>query len=68
LEAVLLALKMATPCPWDLDADDVVGVKDLLSLLDQWNTDPGGPPDFDDDGDVGVKDLLALLGNWGPCP
>ncbi len=67
-EAVFLALKMATPCPWDLDDDDAVGVPDLLSLLGQWNTDPGGPPDFDDDGNVGVKDLLILLGNWGPCP
>jgi len=43
-------------------------VPDLLSLLGQWNTNPGGPPDFDDDGDVGVKDLLLLLGKWGPCP
>ncbi len=68
LEAVLLALKMATPCPWDMDDDGSVGVPDLLSLLGQWNTNPGGPPDFDDDGDVGVKDLLVLLGNWGPCP
>ena len=68
LEAVLLALDMATPCPWDMDDDGAVGVLDLLRLLGQWGTDPGGPPDFDDDGDVGVKDLLALLGNWGPCP
>ncbi|MCH8259942.1 MAG: S8 family serine peptidase [Planctomycetes bacterium] len=68
MEAVLLALDMATPCPWDMDDDGSVGVPDLLSLLGQWNTDPGGPPDFDDDGNVGVKDLLILLGNWGPCP
>ena len=67
-EAVVLALSMATPCPWDMDDDDAVGVTDLLRLLGQWGTDPGGPPDFDDDDDVGVKDLLALLGNWGPCP
>ena len=68
MEAVLLALDMATLCPWDMDDDGSVGVPDLLSLLGQWNTDPGGPPDFDDDGNVGVKDLLILLGNWGPCP
>ena len=67
-EAVVLALKMATPCPWDMDDDGFVGVPDLLSLLEQWDTNPGGPPDFDGDGDVGVKDLLILLGNWGPCP
>ncbi len=56
------------PCPWDLDDDDSVGTSDLLSLLAQWGTDPGGPPDFDGNGNVGVSDLLALLANWGPCP
>ncbi len=56
------------PCPWDLDGSGAVGVSDLLSLLTQWGTDPGGPPDFDGNGSVGVPDLLALLANWGPCP
>ena len=46
----------------------LVGASDLLSLLVQWGTDPGGPPDFDGDGSVGTSDLLALLANWGPCP
>ncbi|MEE8154511.1 MAG: FG-GAP repeat protein [Phycisphaerales bacterium] len=55
-------------CPWDLDENGVVGASDLLSLLVQWGTDPGGPPDFDDDGNVGASDLLALLVNWGRCP
>ena len=55
-------------CPWDLDANASVGVADLLALLAQWGTDPGGPPDFDGNGNVGVSDLLALLANWGPCP
>ena len=47
----------------------VVGASDLLSLLVQWGTDPGGPPDFDGDGNgnVGASDLLALLADWGPC-
>ncbi len=56
------------PCPWDLDDNGSVGASDLLSLLAQWGTDPGGPPDFDGDGNVGASDLLALLANWGPCP
>ncbi|MEE8155972.1 MAG: hypothetical protein V3T53_13545 [Phycisphaerales bacterium] len=55
-------------CPWDLDDNGSVGASDLLSLLVQWGTDPGGPPDFDGDGNVGASDLLALLANWGPCP
>ncbi|MCH7847883.1 MAG: VCBS repeat-containing protein [Planctomycetes bacterium] len=53
---------------FDLDGDGSVGVSDLLSLLGQWGTDPGGPPDFDGDGTVGVSDLLALLINWGRAP
>ena len=56
------------PCPWDLDGSGSVGASDLLSLLVQWGTDPGGPPDFDGDGKVGASDLLSLLANWGPCP
>ncbi len=56
------------PCPWDLDGDGDVGVPDLLELLSQWGTAPGGPPDFDGDFNVGVPDLLILLANWGKCP
>lgn len=55
-------------CPWDVDADNSVGILDLLALLAAWGTDPGGPPDFDGDGVVGILDLLALVANWGPCP
>ncbi|MHC4427231.1 MAG: hypothetical protein ACYS0D_01320 [Planctomycetota bacterium] len=55
-------------CPWDLDDDFVVATADLLDLLAQWGTDPGGPPDFDGNGAVGTSDLLELLANWGPCP
>ena len=60
-------------CPWDLDDDGVVGVKDLLDLLGNWGPcempcPPFCPADFDYDCYVGVKDLLDLLGNWGPCP
>ncbi len=55
-------------CPHDLDGNGSVGASDLLSLLVQWGTDPGGPPDFDGDGNVGSSDLVALLFNWGLCP
>jgi hypothetical protein len=56
------------PCPWDLDGNQLVGITELLAVLSQWGTDPGGPPDFDGDGSVGINDLLELLGAWGPCP
>ena len=58
------------PCPWDIDGDNDVGVKDLLFLLGAWGPCPKKgdcPADFDNTGDVNVPDLLALLGNWGPC-
>jgi subtilisin-like proprotein convertase family protein len=55
-------------CDWDLDNSGSVNIADLLDLLAQWGTDPGGPPDFDGDGDVGIEDFLNLLGHWGPCP
>ncbi|MCH8153405.1 MAG: FG-GAP repeat protein, partial [Planctomycetes bacterium] len=55
-------------CPADLDADDSVGILDLLALLAAWGSNPGGPPDFDGDGTVGILDLLILLAAWGACP
>ncbi len=58
-------------CPWDLDGNSDVGVKDLLILLGVWGPCPPKadcPADFDGNGNVGVSDLLALLANWGPCP
>ncbi|MCZ6810938.1 MAG: hypothetical protein O7D97_02945 [Planctomycetota bacterium] len=64
----ILFLDGGGACPWDLDGTGGVGILDLLALLTEWGTDPGGPPDFDGDGTVGILDLLALLANWGPCP
>ena len=56
------------PCPWDLDGDGGVQRSDLETLINQWRTNPGGPPDFDGDGEVAVPDLVELLGHWGSCP
>ena len=60
-------LRIVSCCLWDIDGDMNVGITDFLSLLEQWETDPGGPPDFDGDGTVGINDFLELLANWGPC-
>lgn len=54
-------------CEWDLDQNGSVGTNDLLLLLNQWGTNPNGPPDFDEDGIVNTIDLLVLLANWGQC-
>ena len=63
----------ADPCPWDLDADGIVGVGDLLALFAVWGPCPAPlqgtcPGDFNGDGTVGVGDMLAMFANWGPCP
>jgi len=58
-------------CPWDLDGNNDVGVKDLLILLGAWGPCPPKedcPADLDGDGFVGVLDLLALIANLGECP
>jgi hypothetical protein len=60
-------LVLVSDCPWDLDRSGDVGIVDFLDLLQQWDTDPGGPPDFDGDGSVGIVDFLALLAHWGRC-
>lgn len=58
-------------CAEDLTGDLVVGVNDLLALINQWG--PCGSPCPADitplggDGMVGVSDLLALINAWGPC-
>ncbi len=68
---VIIEVIVAGECPWDLDDNGNVGVKDLLFLLGAWGPCPlkgDCPADFDDSDNVGVKDLLILLGAWGPCP
>ncbi|MHC4080877.1 MAG: hypothetical protein ACYS15_14645 [Planctomycetota bacterium] len=64
----LLAHPKPSPCPWDTDGDNEVGVTDFLDMLAAWGPNPGHPADFDGDGQVGVTDFLELLANWGPCP
>ncbi len=51
-------------CAGDLDADGLVGIDDLLALLDGFGTSDG---DVDCDGISDINDLLVLIGNWGPC-
>ena len=50
----------------DIDKDGVVGVIDLLMVIDQWGTD--GTADVNVDGIVDVADLLAIVDAWGSCP
>ncbi|MBC8200479.1 MAG: hypothetical protein H8E86_00420 [Planctomycetes bacterium] len=50
----------------DIDKDGVVGVADLLLVIDQWGSD--GYADVNGDGIVNVLDLLAIVDVWGTCP
>ena len=51
--------------PGDTNLDGIVGIIDLLNLLEAWGECPGDcPADFDSDGFVSLSDLLILLANW----
>lgn len=62
-------------CPADLDNDKVVGVSDLLIMLNAWGPCPAPPTDCPadlapqpvPDGVVGAADLLRVINSWGPC-
>ena len=49
----------------DIDSNGVVGVADLLAVIDQWGG--SGNADVNGDGTVNVADLLAIVDAWGPC-
>jgi hypothetical protein len=53
-------------CTADLDGDAVVGVTDLVALINAWG-ERAHPADLDGDGVVGVGDLVTLILAWGEC-
>lgn len=53
-------------CPWDLDEDGIVGVSDILVILNYYGfAEPCHVADFDQDGVVGANDVLGLLSYFG---
>ncbi len=56
-------------CPGDINADDIVDVNDLVSLIVAWGVCPAEfcPADTNDDGVVDVTDLVAIVLSWGAC-
>ena len=54
-------------CTGDADGDGMVGVTDILIVIDMWGQS-GGAGDINDDGTVNVSDLLAIVDAWGACP
>lgn len=60
------------PCYEDVDANGIVDVADLLTVIDNWGDCPDCteeiPGDVNYDWVVDVTDLLHIVGAWGPCP
>ena len=48
----------------DIDGDGVVGIADLLTIIDHWGECSNCISDLDHDGEVGVNDLLQLVSLW----
>jgi subtilisin family serine protease len=61
------AVDTGNSCPADIDNDNVVGVSDLLAVVDAWGSCSGCDADIDGDSLVGVSDLLAVVDAWGAC-
>ena len=62
-------LVLEAPAAADLDADGLVGLDDLATLLVEWNAVDRERPemrraDLMSDGRVGARDVAALLGAW----
>ena len=55
------------PCLADTNADGVVDITDLLSMISQWGDCDNCAGDVNDDGTVDINDLLIVISNWGPC-
>ena len=55
-------------CSEDLNGDGLVGVSDLLQVIDAWGAcGMVCAEDLDNDGAVGVSDLLMMIDAWGDC-
>ncbi|UCD74906.1 MAG: FG-GAP repeat protein [Phycisphaerales bacterium] len=60
--------QQSSPCPADVNDDDVVNIDDLFAVLAAWGTCDNCPEDINDDGKVNIDEVFAVLGAWGPCP
>jgi hypothetical protein len=58
----------ANACLGDVDFDGVVGVSDMLGVLDGWGPCAGCPADVAFSGEIDVDDVLLVVSTWGDCP
>ncbi|MCH2135564.1 MAG: FG-GAP repeat protein [Phycisphaerales bacterium] len=63
----VLITPFAAPCPGDTNADQTVGVDDILTIIAQWGACPDCGGDVTQDGHVGVDDILLVIARWGDC-
>ena len=61
------AVNTGEPCDADIDNDNIVGIADLLAVVDAWGICIGCSADIDGDSLVGITDLLAVVSAWGDC-
>lgn len=54
-------------CDADVTSDGIVGLSDLLAIIDAWGLCYQCPEDINGDNYVTVVDLLEVVGNWGLC-
>ena len=50
--------------PGDVNGDGIVGITDLLAVVDAWGPCGGCSEDLSGDGVVDIVDLLEVIGNW----
>ena len=65
--ATLIPSSDAGECEGDVNEDGMIGVNDILAVIDSWGVCDGCDADINQDGIVDVSDLLLIIGNWGPC-
>jgi hypothetical protein len=63
-------LTIAAPIPADITADSIIGIDDLLAIINAWTPIPWECPhpclaDVNGDGSVNIDDLLAVINAWG---
>ena len=61
-------LDTPTECLADINRDGIVGVVDLLAIIDAWGLCDNCDADINTDGIVNVSDLLGIVDAWGSCP
>ena len=55
-----------SPCPMDIIADGMIGIPDLIYVLQHWGTDDPAS-DVNDDQVTDIADLMKVIRYWGVC-